>query len=292
MKDAHSTADSATEHTFRWVESLRDERSAFTLIELLIVVVIISFIAAVAVPTVLGRLDRGQEGEAERPSEPIRQAPPSAEAATRPGGEVGRPPQIEASNVRLDLRSAPVLDGFRVFTRYDVDFNGTFVVRNADPVVDTITLRFPFPPGINEARGVSLQLRDERGGLSEPLGVNYALEGIEWTGHVGPGDAVTAVVSYTAQGRDALVYDVAGPGRLGTVTVELRLQNAARAVIPTIMIQIAGGMKEIRLGSLEPTRDFSFVMDTVRGFIAVTESDRSVGEVINIGSNSFWQLKF
>jgi dTDP-glucose 4,6-dehydratase len=51
------------------------------------------------------------------------------------------------------------------------------------------------------------------------------------------------------------------------------------------MTQIASGMKEIRLGSLEPTRDFSFVMDTVRGFIAVAESDRSVGEVINVGSN-------
>jgi len=62
-------------------------------------------------------------------------------------------------------------------------------------------------------------------------------------------------------------------------------RQSARAVIPTIMIQIAGGMKEIRLGSLEPTRDFSFVMDTVRGFIAVAESDRSVGEVINVGSN-------
>ncbi len=237
MKYAHSAADSASEHTFHWVKSLQDERSAFTLIELLIVVVIISFIAAVAVPTVLGRLDRGQEGEAERSSEAIRQSPPSAEAASRPGGEVGRPPQIEASNVRLDLRSAPVLDGFRVFTRYEVDFRGMFVVRNVDPVVDTITLRFPFPPAINEARGVSLQLRDELGGLSEPLGVDYALDGIEWTGHVGPGEAVTAVVSYTAQGRDALVYDVAGPGRLGTVTVELRLENAARTVIPAGALQ-------------------------------------------------------
>jgi NAD dependent epimerase/dehydratase len=62
-------------------------------------------------------------------------------------------------------------------------------------------------------------------------------------------------------------------------------RQSARAVIPTIMIQIANGMREIRLGSLDPTRDFSFVMDTVRGFIAAAESDRSVGEVINVGSN-------
>lgn len=62
-------------------------------------------------------------------------------------------------------------------------------------------------------------------------------------------------------------------------------RQSARAVIPTIMTQIASGMKQIRLGALDPTRDFSFVMDTVRGFIAVAESDRSVGEVINVGSN-------
>jgi NAD dependent epimerase/dehydratase len=62
-------------------------------------------------------------------------------------------------------------------------------------------------------------------------------------------------------------------------------RQSARAVIPTIMIQIANGMREIRLGSLTPTRDFSFVMDTAQGFIAVAESDRSIGEVINVGSN-------
>ncbi len=62
-------------------------------------------------------------------------------------------------------------------------------------------------------------------------------------------------------------------------------RQSARAVIPTIITQIATGATTIRLGSLHPTRDFNFVKDTVRGFIAVAESDRCVGEVINIGSN-------
>jgi len=62
-------------------------------------------------------------------------------------------------------------------------------------------------------------------------------------------------------------------------------RQSARAVIPTVITQIANGQRKIRLGSLHPTRDFNYVMDTVRGFIAVTESDRSLGEVINIGSN-------
>ncbi|MBK9161507.1 MAG: SDR family oxidoreductase [Nitrosomonadales bacterium] len=62
-------------------------------------------------------------------------------------------------------------------------------------------------------------------------------------------------------------------------------RQSARAIIPTVIAQIANGKRKIKLGALHPTRDFNFVMDTVRGFIAVAESDRSVGEVINIGSN-------
>jgi len=62
-------------------------------------------------------------------------------------------------------------------------------------------------------------------------------------------------------------------------------RQSARAVIPTVITQIAQGQKRIKLGSLHPTRDFNYVADTVRGFVAVAESGRSVGEVINIGSN-------
>ena len=62
-------------------------------------------------------------------------------------------------------------------------------------------------------------------------------------------------------------------------------RQSARAVIPTIITQIASGKKKIKLGALSPTRDFNFVKDTARGFISVMESDNSVGEVINIGSN-------
>ncbi|HHY21667.1 MAG TPA: SDR family NAD(P)-dependent oxidoreductase [Bacilli bacterium] len=62
-------------------------------------------------------------------------------------------------------------------------------------------------------------------------------------------------------------------------------RQSARAVIPTIITQIASGKRTIKLGSLHPTRDFNYVNDTVNGFISVLESDKSVGEVINIGSN-------
>lgn len=62
-------------------------------------------------------------------------------------------------------------------------------------------------------------------------------------------------------------------------------RQSARAVIPTIISQIAAGARSIKLGAVHPTRDFNFVRDTVRGFVAVAESDEAVGHVTNIGSN-------
>lgn len=62
-------------------------------------------------------------------------------------------------------------------------------------------------------------------------------------------------------------------------------RQSARAVIPTVITQIANGRRRLKLGALHPTRDFNFIADTVRGFIAVAESESSTGEVINIGSN-------
>ena len=62
-------------------------------------------------------------------------------------------------------------------------------------------------------------------------------------------------------------------------------RQSARAIIPTVIAQIANGLRKIKLGALHPTRDFSYIKDTVSGFMAVAKSEKSVGEVINIGSN-------
>jgi dTDP-glucose 4,6-dehydratase len=61
-------------------------------------------------------------------------------------------------------------------------------------------------------------------------------------------------------------------------------RQSARAVLPAIITQIASGARQIRLGSLHPTRDFSFVTDTVRGYLAALGSDAAVGRVVNLGS--------
>lgn len=61
-------------------------------------------------------------------------------------------------------------------------------------------------------------------------------------------------------------------------------RQSARAVIPTIITQIASGKRQITLGAVHPTRDFSYVADTVRGFIAALNSDAGIGQVLNVGS--------
>jgi NAD dependent epimerase/dehydratase len=61
-------------------------------------------------------------------------------------------------------------------------------------------------------------------------------------------------------------------------------RQSARALIPTVITQLAAGQDELRLGALHPTRDFCHIADTVDGFIRVAECDAAVGEVINVGS--------
>lgn len=61
-------------------------------------------------------------------------------------------------------------------------------------------------------------------------------------------------------------------------------RQSARAVIPTIITQLLAGKEEIQLGSLTPTRDFNYVKDTAAGFIAIAESEKTIGQEINIAT--------
>lgn len=62
-------------------------------------------------------------------------------------------------------------------------------------------------------------------------------------------------------------------------------RQSARAIIPTVVAQIANGARQIRLGAVRPTRDFTFVADTVAGFMAIARADKAIGEVVNVGNN-------
>jgi NAD dependent epimerase/dehydratase len=62
-------------------------------------------------------------------------------------------------------------------------------------------------------------------------------------------------------------------------------RQSGRAVIPTIISQIANGKKQIKLGDVSPTRDFNYVADICRGFLELARCDKAIGEIVNIGSN-------
>ena len=90
-------------------------------------------------------------------------------------------------------------------------------------------------------------------------------------------------------GADQLAFSFYSSFDLPVVTIRpfntYGPRQSARAVIPTVITQIATGMHQIKLGALSPSRDFSFVQDTVAGFIAALEANNGLGEVINLGSN-------
>ncbi len=95
--------------------------------------------------------------------------------------------------------------------------------------------------------------------------------------------------SATKIGADQLAFSFYSSFNLPVITIRpfntYGPRQSARAVIPTIITQIANGARQIKLGSLTPTRDFSFVMDTVSGFISALQSESGLGEVVNLGSN-------
>ena len=90
-------------------------------------------------------------------------------------------------------------------------------------------------------------------------------------------------------GADQLAFSFYSSFNLPVVTLRpfntYGPRQSARAVIPTIITQIANGNNQIKLGSVTPTRDFNFISDTVKGFISALSSKSGVGEVINLGSN-------
>jgi NAD dependent epimerase/dehydratase len=94
--------------------------------------------------------------------------------------------------------------------------------------------------------------------------------------------------SATKIGADQMVNSFYTSFQLPTITIRpfntFGPRQSARAVIPTIISQIAAGKKSIQLGALSPTRDFTYVSDTAKGFTAALRSDAGVGETINLGA--------
>ena len=90
-------------------------------------------------------------------------------------------------------------------------------------------------------------------------------------------------------GADQLVYSYYSSFNVPAITLRpfntYGPRQSARAVIPNIISQIISGKGTIYLGSIFPTRDFSFIDDTVSGFLSALKSENGLGEVVNLGSN-------
>ena len=110
---------------------------------------------------------------------------------------------------------------------------------------------------------------------SVPIGETHALQG-------------QSPYSASKIAADQLAYSFFASFDVPVVTVRpfntYGPRQSARAVIPTVITQIASGVTSLKLGSTIPTRDFSFVSDTAEGFKAVLESKSGLGEVVNLGT--------
>ncbi|MCW5624031.1 MAG: NAD-dependent 4,6-dehydratase LegB [Burkholderiales bacterium] len=96
--------------------------------------------------------------------------------------------------------------------------------------------------------------------------------------------------SATKIGADALAFSYYSSFQLPVVIARpfntYGPRQSARAVIPTVISQLLSGRTRIRLGSLSPTRDFNFVLDTCAGFVALAQCDEATGKTVNIGSGT------
>ena len=95
--------------------------------------------------------------------------------------------------------------------------------------------------------------------------------------------------SATKIAADAIAASFHNAYKLPVVTVRpfntYGPRQSARAVIPTVITQIASGQRKLKLGNLSPTRDFNYVADTCRGFVLLAQCEAAIGRTVNVGSN-------
>ena len=211
----------------------RGNNRAFTLIELMIVVVMISAIALVAVPMLLRFQQRGK-GLA-----PVEETAPPPVA--RPGAEETVPtvrPLVDEADVKVALEVRHRLYGMDVYTIYEAALEGTFLFRNVSSSKKLVKIAFPFPAHANEARDVSL-LFAKGDGVSwlEPEGVSYRQDGITWIGPMERGSSIRAKVTYTAQGQKKFVFQLPGDGLARKVDFKLTSPYVTADFVPRESLQ-------------------------------------------------------
>jgi hypothetical protein len=188
-------------------------------------VMIIAIVAAVIVPYALGRVRDQRAPPA--PARQIRQSSLTVESLQPDGGRARVP--VDESRVVVRLEAADFLRGLSVETRYQAHFRGRYVIPVEGVAGSTISVYFPFSPGMTDATNVAISVEQGGGDTIESGDVQYGLDGIRWLGSPGGPGPLTVVVTYRSTGRDAFVYDVAAQRRSGRVQVDLDVRAAPGA---------------------------------------------------------------
>lgn len=265
----------------------RHGRPAFTLIELTVVVVIVSFLFAVIIPLFLrpGHKKPPAPGTEAAQQHLVRRPP-----APRAGLPTADLPELDGVAATIQLIVSEQRVGIDVFTHYDAHYHARFLVRR--PGEGPIRLEVPFPEGTIEARDVALRM-ETPAGLREPTGVGYGPAGIRWVG--APPAVVTPFeVDFVTRGGDTFAYNLPPAARTRSLDVSVEIAGASGFVVPDSSLQptsVGPGGLQWRMRNLvtdRPLRIALPVADTPLG--RAMHLFRLAGVALLLFGAGFWYL--